>query len=122
MSALRQEAIQIVNDIPEDLLSALIDNLRDFKISQKNALTKIVGEKKIVEKIALVNNKNEITDEEFERFLHSNGGVDPKKAAAFARLEEWRKKNTVHLPADTDWKKEYEEALDEKYAEYIIVN
>ena len=109
MLTLRQEAIKIVNEIPNECLSEIVTYLRDVKLKKE-------------QEPAPKYEKSDITEEEFQRFLHSGSGINPKKAAAFARLEEWRKKNTVHLPANTDWKKEYEEALDEKYAEYIVVD
>lgn len=109
MLTLRQEAIKIVNEIPSDCLEEIVSYLRGVKLKKE-------------QEPAPIYEKSDITEEEFQRFLNSGRGVDPKKAAAFARLEEWRKKNTVHLPAGTDWKKEYEEALDEKYGKYIITN
>ena len=65
-----------------------------------------------------------MTEEEFPKLLNSGKGINSKKADAFARLEELRKSNTVHFPADTDWKKEIEEAIceSEKYKKYCAVN
>ena len=102
MLTLRQEAVKIVNEIPGECLSEIVTYLHGIKLKKE-------------QEPAPKYEKSDISEEEFQRFLHSNGGVDPKKAAAFARLEEWRKKNTVHLPANTDWKKEIEEAVCEKY-------
>ena len=102
MLTLRQEAIKIVNEIPNECLSEIVTYLRDVKLKKE-------------QEPAPKYEKSDITEEEFQRFLHSGSGINPKKAAAFARLEEWRKKNTVHLPANTDWKKEVEDAICEKY-------
>ena len=93
MTALRQEALQIVNAVPENLLAEFVLYLRKFQTETKS----------------------KFTEEEFQTFLNSGEGINPKKAAAFARLEELRKSNTVHFPADTDWKKEIEEAHNENY-------
>ena len=95
MLTLRQEALQIVNEIPDNLLAECVSYLRNFKTKFEK--------------------KSGVTEEEFQKFLHSGAGIDPKKAAAFAALEELRKKNTVHLPPGTDWKKEIAEARNEKY-------
>ena len=35
MQALRQEALQIVNDVPDNLLAALVENLKHFKSENK---------------------------------------------------------------------------------------
>ena len=98
MLTLRQEAIKIVNEIP----SEIVTYLRGIKFKKE-------------EEPAPTYEKSDSSVEEFQRFLHSNGGVDPKKAAAFARLQKLVESNNVYFPADTDWKKEYAEALDEKY-------
>ena len=102
MLTLRQEAIKIVNEIPGECLSDIVTYLRGIKLKKE-------------EEPASTYEKSDISEEEFQRFLHSNGGVDPKKAAAFARLQKLVESNNVYFPADTDWKKEYAEALDEKY-------
>ncbi len=116
MTALRQEALQILNNVPENVLAEIVSYLRNFQTEtpvQNEPETEIKPE-----------DDDPITEEEFQAFLHSNGGIDPKKAAAFARLEEWRKNNTVHYPAGTDWKKEFEEAIceSEKYKKYFIAD
>lgn len=85
---LREEALQIVNDTPEYLLQALVDNLQSFKKRQFNEL----DNKKI-----------------------NKGEIDPKKAAAFAALEEWRVRNRKYSKLVVDWEKEFLEAIDEKY-------
>ena len=109
MLTLRQEAIKIVNEIPSDCLSEIVTYLRSVKLKKE-------------QEPAPKYEKSDITEEEFQRFLHSGSGINPKKAAAFARLQKLVESNNVHMPANTDWKKEYEEALDEKYAEYIAVD
>ena len=88
MTALREEALQIVNDMPEYLLQALVENLQSFKKRQFNEL----DNKKI-----------------------NKGEIDPKKAAAFAALEEWRVRNRKYSKLVVDWEKEFLEAIDEKY-------
>lgn len=88
MTALREEALQIVNEMPDYLLQALVDNLQSFKKRQFNMIDN--------EKVA-------------------KGELDPKKAAAFAALEEWRVRNRKYSKSIVDWEKEFLEAIDEKY-------
>ena len=87
---LREEALQIVNDTPEYLLKALLYNLEDFKERQFNSLK--------VERI-------------------NNGEVDPKKAAAFAALEELRYRNRDIL-SKIDLEEERALAMEEKYGSF----
>lgn len=106
MSTLRQEALQIVNDVPEEFLGTLVNNLRKFK-------------RKYVDSVDYANIRAKaatpISEEEFQKFLSSAGGINPKKAAAFAALEEWRERNREILSADIDWDRVREEAINEKY-------
>ena len=108
MLTLRQEAIKIVNEIPSECLSEIVSYLREVKLKKEQEPDPEYE-------------KSDITEEEFQRFLHSGRGINPKKAAALARLQKLVENNKVHMPANTDWKKEYEEALDEKYAEYLNI-
>ena len=105
MLALRQEAIELLNELPENLLAEVVQNLRDLK---NKFAEKTNSQKKFVE-------GHSFTEEEWQKFLNSGSGTDPKKAAAFSRLEELRKNNSVHFSPDTDWKKEIAEAACEKY-------
>ena len=81
MTSLRAEALQIVNEIPDHLMQALVDNLRYFKIMQ------------------------------FDEF---DSEIDPKKAAAFAAMEELRIRNRKYFKG-TDLEQEFLEAIDEKF-------
>ena len=83
MTALRQEALQMVNDMPEYLLEALLQNLKNFKNRQFDE------------------QDNEKT-------------VDPKKAAAFAAMEELRVRNRKYFKG-VDLEQEFLEAIDEKF-------
>lgn len=38
MTALRQEALQIVNDMPDNLMAALLQYLKNFKPEKKNSI------------------------------------------------------------------------------------
>ncbi|MBQ6976902.1 MAG: hypothetical protein IJQ16_10195 [Selenomonadaceae bacterium] len=87
MTALREEALQIVNETPEYLLQALVDNLQSFKKRQFN----------------------ELDNEKIKK-----GEINPKKAA-FAALEEWRVRNRKYSKLVVDWEKEFLEAIDEKF-------
>lgn len=55
------------------------------------------------------------TEQEWERFIHDGSGVDNKKAAAFAALEQWREQNRIFFDDDFDYRKELAEAIDEKF-------
>ncbi len=87
---LREEALQIVNDTPDYLLKALIYNLEHFKGRQFD----------------LVDNEKVI-----------NGEYDPKKAAAFAALEELRYHNRDIL-SKIDPEEERALAVEEKYGSF----
>lgn len=95
MTALREEALQIVKEVPDDFLVALIENLLKFK-------------NEVVEKP-----KHNFTKEELQEIINSPD--DPKKAAAWAAIEEWQKRNKDILNSGIDWDKELMEAIDEKY-------
>ena len=99
MTALRQEALQMVNDMPENLLAALIETIQNFKIQNE---TPTEDEKKYP-----------FTKEELQEILDSD--IDPKKAAALKGIEEWQERNKEILNSGIDWDKELEEALNEKY-------
>ena len=87
MTALRQEALQMVNDMPEYLLEALLQTLKNFK--------------------------NRQFDEQDNEKVNS-GVVDPKKAAAFAAMEELRVRNRKYFKG-VDLEQEFLEAIDEKF-------
>lgn len=90
MTALRQEALQIVNNMPDYLMKALVENLKHFKFRQIDSFEKdLVGKE-----------------------------IDPKKAEAFASMEEWRYRNRAILESDVDWEKETEAAMEEKYGPF----
>ena len=40
MTALRQEALQMVNDMPENLLAALVETIQNFKIKRLQKMKK----------------------------------------------------------------------------------
>lgn len=87
---LRQEAIDIVNNIPDDLLAALVQNLKTFKYEKIDS-----------------RNRGITAD-----------GVDPKKAAALAAIKEWQQKNMHILKSGIDWDKERDAAMEEKYGSF----
>lgn len=91
MTALRQEALQIVNAVPENLLAVLVETLRKFQIETSH----------------------NFTEEELKEIFNSD--AEPKKAAAMADIEEWQKRNKDILNSAIDWDKELEDALNEKY-------
>ncbi|MBQ9486228.1 MAG: hypothetical protein IJU91_00280 [Selenomonadaceae bacterium] len=90
MTALRQVVVQMINDMPEHLLPAVIQILKDFKERQ--------FDEKDIEKL-------------------NNGMLDPKKAAAFAAMEEWVYHNRDVL-SKIDPEKERELAMEEKYGPF----
>lgn len=91
MTALRQEALQIVNAVPENLLAEIVSYLRKLQIQASH----------------------NFTEEELKEIFNSD--AEPKKAAALADIEEWQKRNRDILNSDIDWDKELEAALNEKY-------
>ena len=105
MVTLRQEAMQIVNDIPDNSLAELVKSLKDFKFRVTN--TNVIEEK-----------ENTPTMEEMRRFINSDTThLDPKKVAAFASLEKWRKQNRKFLRS-IDPVKERVAAMEEKYGSF----
>ena len=105
MLTLRQEAMQIVNDIPDDLLAEFVKHLNNFKF-------RVIEKNKHPKEIA---SSHRFSEEEFQKFLHSGSGINPKKAAAFAALEKWKEENKDFLTSDIDWEQERWEAMNEKY-------
>ncbi len=103
MLTLREEALQIVNEVPENLLAEFVQNLRDLK--NKFAVK--------------TEQKNSPTMDEIRNYLISNiSEVDPKKASAFAEIEQWQEKNKDFLNSVTDWEQERWEAMNEKYGTF----
>ncbi len=90
MTALRQEALQIVNDTPDDLLAALVQNLKNFKYEKIDS-----------------RNRGMTAD-----------GLDPKKVAAVKAIKEWQERNRDILESGIDWDKEFEIAMEEKYGPF----
>ncbi len=108
---LRQEAFQILNEIPENSLSELVQNLRDFKSKlEKN----FPGKKSEIDpnRAAAFAKLAEWRDRRKELLTSE---IDPKKAKAYAAIAEWQKRNRDFLNSGIDWEKEYAEALEEKY-------
>ena len=110
MNALRQEALEIVNDIPENFLLELVENLRGLKnkFAEKNNF--------IEEKSA-----DDYTFEEKVAYLESLPGieVDPKVNSALSQIADWQKRNKEILSLGIDWEKERAKAMEEKYGSVI---
>ena len=105
MLTLRQEAMQIVNDIPDNFLVELVKNLKNFQFRATN--NNVIEEK-----------ENTPTMEEMRRFINSDTThLDAKKAAAFASLEKWRKQNRKFLRS-IDLEKERAAAMEERYGSF----
>lgn len=107
MLTLRQQALQIVNEVPENLLSDFVTYLYNFRLKFAE---KIEPTKTLVA-------GHTFTEEDWQNFLNSDSGIDPQKAAAFSRLEDWRKQNANFL-ISIDPKKEIAAALEEKYGSF----
>ena len=87
MTALREEALQIVNAVPDDLLASLVQNLRTFKYEK-------------------IDSRNRgVTDDE----------LDLKKLEAIKFIKEWQERNRALLESGIDWDKERDLAMEEKY-------
>ncbi len=91
MTALRQEALQMVNDMPEYLLMTVIQFLQNLQLKEVDST------------------ETEIVDDD-EFFA--------KRAKAIANIKEWQKCNEDLLKSDIDWDKEIEIALEEKYGPF----
>ncbi len=104
MTTLRQEALQLVNAVPEIRLEPLVRYIRNYQ----RKYTEGHSEQRPPKTIAF-------TDEELRDFVYRDGMIDPKKEAAFDALEIWRKRNSANFPADFDAERELTEALDEKF-------
>ena len=109
MLTLRQEAIKIVNEIPDDSLSEFVNIISALK-------------NKFVKKKDKTTSKNKIetayTIEEIKSLLKSDPNIDPKKAAAFAAIEEWQENNKAFLTSNIDWEQERAAAMEEKYGSF----
>ena len=90
MTALRQEALQMVNDMPEYLLVATLQFMKKLKFQEVDRAEETVN------------------DEDFFT----------KRAQAIADIKEWQKLNEDLLKSDIDWDKEIEMALEEKYGSF----
>ena len=55
------------------------------------------------------------SEQEWESFIHEGSGVDNKKAAAFAALEQLREQSRTFFGDDFDYRKELAEAIDVKF-------
>ena len=106
MLALRQEALQLVNELPENLLAEVVQNLRDLK-------KKFADKNKVVKKKSAA----DYTFEEKIAFLQSlpEANVDPKKKMAMAEIAKWQERNKDFLNSEIDWDNERAKAMEEKY-------
>ena len=91
MTALREEALQIVNGIPDHMLIAFLAYLKNFNFKQSDSLEKRVD------------------DEEFYS----------KRKDAIAAIKEWQERNRAILESGIDWNKELELAMEEKYGRIV---
>ena len=90
MTALRQEALQMVNDMPDYLLEALLQFMKKLKFKEVDQAEDTVKDKVFF----------------------------TKRAQAIADIKEWQKLNEDLLKSDIDWDKEIEMALEEKYGSF----
>ena len=116
MTALRQEALQIVNDIPENLLSELVQNLREFKSKLEKNFSRKKSE--IDPSRAAAIKALEDWRDSHKDFFESKPELDPKKVAAMKAIAEWQECNRDLLNSGIDWEKERELALEEKYGRF----
>ena len=88
---LREEALQIVNDTPDNLLENFVRYMKNFKSGKNASVESSVNE-----------------DEVFN-----------KRAKAIAEIKEWQKQNMHILKSGIDWDKERDAAMEEKYGPFI---
>ncbi len=113
---LRQEALQIINEIPENSLSEFVQNLREIKSKLEKNFS---GKKSEVDpsRAAAFAKLTEWRDRNKDR-LNSDFEVDPKKSAAMAAIAAWQERNRDFLNSGVDWDKERAAALEEKYGSF----
>ena len=109
MLTLRQEAIKIVNEIPDDSLSEFVNIISVLK-------NRFVKKKE--QKTSKNKSESIYTTEEIKTLLKTDPNIDPKKAAAFAAIEEWQKNNKAFLTSNIDWEQERAAAMEEKYGSF----
>ena len=102
MSTLRQEAISMVNALPEEHLSLLLQTIKEFM--EKNLPKKTMHP------------DLPFTQEEWDAFVEKH--ADPQKAAAFQRLDALVKKNSHLYGKDFNPDQARWEALNEKYGPF----
>lgn len=103
MSELRQEAISMVNALPEEYLSLLIQNIKEFM--EKN-----------LPKKKTMHPDLPFTQEEWDAFVEKH--ADPQKVVAFQSLDALVKKNRHLFGKDFDPNQARWEALNEKYGPF----
>ena len=89
MQTLRQEALQIVNDVPDNLLAALVQNLKAFKYEKIDS-----------------RNRGVTAD-----------GLDPQKVSALAAIKEWQQKH-LEILKSINVEQERDAAMEEKYGPF----
>ena len=93
MATLRAQMVDIIYRIPD---------------------TKIPDAMEYLKKMLPATDKKDESDTE-GRLAIKSAGINPDKAEAFAKLEEWRKQNKKYIRSDIDYKQVMLEAIDEKY-------
>ena len=101
MSALRQEAIAIVNNLPEQYLATFVQNIKDFV-------------KNLNPKKKTMHPDLPFTQEEWDAFV-ARQELDPKKVMAFDNMERFLSEHPINVNETFDYNQERWEAISEKY-------
>ena len=136
MSAQLQKAISMMSVLPEQYLSALIQQMQEYQRetitteeSKKDRtpsdalknIMKIVEERNARERAKKEEEKARddlpFSQEEFDAFM-ARQEIDPQKAAAFDRLEKWREEHQHLFGRNFDYDQARWEALNEKYGPF----
>lgn len=104
MSALRQEAIAIVNSLPEQYLSMFVQNIKDFV-------------KNITPKPKTMHPDLPFTQEEWEAFV-AHQELDQEKVMAFNNMEKFLNEHPIVVDENFDYEQERWEAINEKYGSF----
>ena len=101
MSALRQEAIAIVNNLPEQYLAMFVQNIKDFV-------------KNLTPKQKTMHPDLPFTQEEWDAFM-ARQELDHEKVTAFNNMEKFLNEHPINVDENFDYNQERWEAINEKY-------
>ena len=135
MSALHQEAISILNTLPEQYVSLLINQMKEYAQEAAESdeekkersrethgnIIEIYKKRRAAERAKADEEKSRcsmpVTQEQWDAFM-ARQEIDQKKAAAFERLQKLVEKNRGLYDEYFDYDQARWEALNEKYGPF----